>query len=235
MRVSISLALIALIPGCSPQSQDTPQATPESDARPAPSQAEFMDRVWRVVESPQVEEGSVRIFLEGGTLVMDSPHAEPAFGRWTMEDDNLVISEDGIRYPVEIVTLTDQTFRILLRGPGDPVDIRFERADVEARVLFEARGHEPGWFLELVQDRWIHLVYDYGEAEAHVPVPEPTVDPATGMMAYHARTDDIELTLTIEPSTCSAPGSGEPRPSTVTVEVDGRVLSGCGGSLPGSP
>lgn len=90
--------------------------------------AGFVNRVWRVAESPQVQEGSLRVFLSDGTLVMSSPYAEPAFGTWAMDGGELTITEEGLTYPVEILESSDQVFRIRIRGPGEPIDIRFEPA-----------------------------------------------------------------------------------------------------------
>lgn len=98
----------------------------DPDATVAPTG--FVDRVWRVAESPQVQKGSLRVFLSDGTLVMADPHAEPALGTWAMDGGELTITEEGLTYPVEIVELSEQVFRIRIRGPGEPVDIRFEPA-----------------------------------------------------------------------------------------------------------
>lgn len=101
----------------------------------------FVNRVWRVAESPQVQKGSLRVFLADGTLVMADPHAEPALGTWTMDGGELTITEEGLTYSVEIVELTEQVFRIRIRGPGEPVDIRFEPATTES----SSPAGTPGW------------------------------------------------------------------------------------------
>jgi hypothetical protein len=102
--------------GCSP---------PEGSPRPA---ASFVNRVWVVAESEQVAGGELRVFLSEGTLVMAAPHATPAFGSWRYRGDSLTITEEGRDYPVDIVELTEDTFRIRIRGPGEPVLIRFRPA-----------------------------------------------------------------------------------------------------------
>lgn len=101
----------------------------------------FVNRVWRVAESPQVQEGSLRVFLSDGTLLMADPHAEPALGTWAMDGGELTITEEGLTYPVEIVELSEQVFRIRIRSPGEPVDIRFEPATKEDSPPAEG----PGW------------------------------------------------------------------------------------------
>ena len=69
------------------------------------------------------------MFLSDGTLVMASPHGTPAFGTWRHKGDSLTITEEGLEYPVDIVELTEDVFRIRIRGPGEPVVIRFSPAE----------------------------------------------------------------------------------------------------------
>ena len=87
--------------------------------------ASFVNRVWVVAESPQVAVGETRVFLADGTLVMTSPHGTPAFGAWRVRDGRLTITEEGRDYPVDVLELSGDRFRIRIRGPGEPVDIRF--------------------------------------------------------------------------------------------------------------
>ena len=106
-------------------------------AAPAPSAgtgaaeaplATFVNRVWVVESSEQVARGSLRVFLSDGTMVMASPNATPALGAWERRGDGLTITEEGIRYPVEILELEDDRFRIRINGPGEPVEILFAPA-----------------------------------------------------------------------------------------------------------
>jgi hypothetical protein len=60
---------------------------------------------------------------------MASTHGTPAFGTWTYSDGHLTITEDGIKYKVDILELTADVFRIRINGPGEPVDIRFKLAE----------------------------------------------------------------------------------------------------------
>jgi hypothetical protein len=94
-----------------------------------PGDVSFINRVWAVAESEQVAVGELRVFLSEGTLVMASPHATPAFGAWRRDGNGLTITEEGREYPVDIVELTGDTFRIRIRGPGEPVVIRLRPAD----------------------------------------------------------------------------------------------------------
>jgi hypothetical protein len=81
-----------------------------------------------VAESEQVSPGELRVFLSDGTLVMASPHGKPAFGTWRYQDGGLRITEEGREYPVDVLALAPDTFRIRIRGPGEPVVILFRPA-----------------------------------------------------------------------------------------------------------
>ena len=40
-----------------------------------------------------------------------------------------MITEEGREYPVEVLELNENSFHIRIRGPGEPVDIRFKLAE----------------------------------------------------------------------------------------------------------
>ena len=124
-QLALTAALGAAV-GCSPSGSE---ARPSSDsaavATPSSATPSFVNRVWVVAESPQVAVGEMRVFLSDGTLVMTSPHATPAFGRWLVTDGELTITEEGRDYPVDVLELTADLFRIRIRGPGEAVVIRF--------------------------------------------------------------------------------------------------------------
>jgi heat shock protein HslJ/uncharacterized membrane protein len=107
-----------------------PAVTPAPVTRQAPAEAKpsFVNRVWEVAESEQVAQGSLRVFLSDGTLVMASPHATPAFGTWRYDDGRLAITEEGLEYPVDILALNERAFRIRMHSPGEPVEILFAPA-----------------------------------------------------------------------------------------------------------
>ena len=114
------LALLAL-PACSGGKPAAPAVAPS-----------FVNRVWAVAESKQVALGELRVFLSEGTMVMASPHATPALGTWRRQDRGLRITEEGLEYQVDILELTNDTFRIRIHSPGEPVEILFRPAEPEA-------------------------------------------------------------------------------------------------------
>ena len=108
----------------------TPSENPAPPEEPAPVEASaaFVNRVWAVSESKQVAPGDLRVFLSDGTLVMASPHSEPAFGRWRYGNGRLTITEEAQDYPVDILGLSENAFRIRMHSPGEPVEILFKPA-----------------------------------------------------------------------------------------------------------
>ena len=133
MKTSAIFAAALLFAGCAPEDSLPPEASGEvQSSEPASAAPSFINRVWVVAESEQVAVGDLRVFLAEGTLVMASSHATPAFGSWRYESGQLTITEESIDYPVEILELDERTFTIRMRGPGEPVEVRFAPA---AQVL----------------------------------------------------------------------------------------------------
>ncbi len=103
-------------------------------AKPAPQEARtdepsFVNRVWTVAESESVAKRTLYVFLSEGTLVIASPHGKPMLGSWRHEGEGLVMVEESIAYPVDILHLDEKEFRIRSNNPGSPVEIRLIRAD----------------------------------------------------------------------------------------------------------
>lgn len=120
-RASLPLLAFAIVAGASCSRPDEPSDRLAPAAREAPSG--FVNRVWIVKESSSIPPGGLYVFLGEGTLVMASPHATPAFGKWTYENGTLTMIEEGIPYRTEILSLTAGEFRIRSHNPGEPVDI----------------------------------------------------------------------------------------------------------------
>ena len=128
MRLKTVFAVLLLVARCSAPDSRPPGRTEQRDegSRASPS---VVNRVWVVAESDQVAVGDLRVFLAEGTLVMASSHGTPALGTWRYKNGRLMITEEGIEYPVDILELDERTFKIRIRGPGEPVVIRFASAE----------------------------------------------------------------------------------------------------------
>jgi hypothetical protein len=138
MKPLATIFLAAALTACAPSA---PESTGKSQAAPAqppapadtatatqPVKASFADRVWRVESSSAVAPGTLYTFLSDGTLVIDAQQSTIAFGRWTYENGALVMIEEGIAYPTDIVALDDTSFSIRSHNPGEPVDIKLVAA-----------------------------------------------------------------------------------------------------------
>ena len=140
MRKLILLGTITLLAACNanpPPSAPTEPATPPpqaTPATPAPTPSDttppansttpaFVDKVWRVEAGGTVEAGSTYAFLSGGTLVIDAPHGTPTTGAWAYADGKLTMTEEGITYPSDIVSLDAGHFTIRSHNPGGVVEI----------------------------------------------------------------------------------------------------------------
>src|SRR5688572_19091696 len=134
VRILAIFALVSVaLAGCerseAPQPAPAPADTAPADSpAPATEAATYVNRVWAVAESKQVEQGALRVFLSDGTLVMASPNSTPAFGQWRSEDGRLTITEESRDYPTDVLALSDHAFRVRINGPGEPVEILFEPA-----------------------------------------------------------------------------------------------------------
>ena len=140
----VSVAL--LVSACSPSSEQAPkaagQAASKTESAEAPLQAEavkaasqkpatFINKVWKVEQSNAVAAGQLYAFLSDGTLVITAPQQKPALGTWSYQAKKLVMTEEGIAYPVDILALSENSFSIRMHSPGDPVDIQLVDASVD--------------------------------------------------------------------------------------------------------
>ncbi|HUP00228.1 MAG TPA: YbaY family lipoprotein [Gemmatimonadota bacterium] len=96
-------------------------------------------------------------------------------------------------------------------------------------VDFRGLGQEPGWTLEIDEEKSILFVGDYGAVRREVPAVEPTVEGT--VTTYDVTTESGRLTVVIEDAPCRDVMSGEPFDATVAVVLDGRLLMGCGRPL----
>lgn len=133
--LSLAVALTACAPSApesTNKSQTTaaqpPATTPPVTPAVSVSKPRFADRVWRVESSSAVAPGTLYTFLSDGTLVIDAQQSTIGYGRWTYENGALVMIEEGIAYPTDIVALDDTSFSIRSHNPGEPVDIKLVAA-----------------------------------------------------------------------------------------------------------
>jgi len=98
-------------------------------------------------------------------------------------------------------------------------------------VDFRAIGQEPGWFLEIDNEKQIRVVYDYAEHQLIAPVTSPGTKGS--MVFYDMMVDSQRVLITIEEAPCNDAMSGEAFPRSVAVTIGTRTLRGCGRDLSG--
>lgn len=94
-------------------------------------------------------------------------------------------------------------------------------------VAFRAVGNEPGWFAEVLPDKWILLVTDYGERRLVVP-PVAAVSEADGTQRFRPEGEAPPFDLRVTPGACSDGMSDTDYDTRVSLLFEGRVLQGCG-------
>ncbi len=98
-------------------------------------------------------------------------------------------------------------------------------------VDFRAIGQEPGWFLEIDNEKQIRVVYDYAEHQLIAPVTSPGTKGS--MVFYDMMVDSQRVLITIEEAPCNDTMSGEAFPRSVAVTIGTRTLRGCGRDISG--
>jgi uncharacterized membrane protein/GNAT superfamily N-acetyltransferase len=100
-------------------------------------------------------------------------------------------------------------------------------------IEFRAVGNEPGWYLEIDNERWMRLLYAYGERMATVPPPKPRV--AGDITTFESSGDGHAIKADVTPGPCTDGMSDQSYPLNVVVTVDGSQLRGCGRWLTVAP
>jgi heat shock protein HslJ len=91
---------------------------------------------------------------------------------------------------------------------------------------FVARGNEPGWIVRKTDSE---ITFNPMEGAALTIAPVPTAEKTDGAEVYQASVGDQPFKLTITTKVCVDTMSGMPFPASVSVEIGGKTLTGCGG------
>jgi heat shock protein HslJ len=135
-------------------------------------------------------------------------------------------SDSGLRFeapddPGTWVSNRGDAVSISLRGETLP---ECSIVPPEAPSPYRAQGNEPGWTLSIADGR-VTLIADYGARTVEAALPEAAFE--DGAFVYRMPAEALEVRLA--PGLCRDDMTGMPYPETVTVTLDGRALSGCGG------
>lgn len=103
----------------------------------------------------------------------------------------------------------------------------WEKAKAEG-VHFRAVGNEPGWLVEIIDDKRIRFVNDYGKLEIKAPVDDLWVGPAGEDKIYYVENDAIQFQVIIMKKSYQDTMSGENYPYQVRVVFPNKSYIGGG-------
>ena len=106
------------------------------------------------------------------------------------------------------------------------VDV-WEKAE-EDGVQFRAVGNEPGWLVEVRDDKKIKFVNDYGSLEIKAPVDDLWLGPAGEDKIYYIENDVIQFQVIIMKKSYQDTMSGEKLPYQVRVVFPNKSYVGGG-------
>ena len=156
--------------------------------------------------------GSIaRLRIDGRVIDLVPDHAAP---------EPRFVAEGA---PDTSVSTTGRRAHIVLDGAELPECLP---ATAVPALPFSARGHGPGWSLQIDEGTVRFAAVDGAEATAPLPPAMPLTE-AEGVV-YDM--PEAGLRLAIEARLCRDGASGIPRPHTVTATLDGTGFTGCGGA-----
>ena len=161
-----------------------------------------------------------RVVLELPTRAVTLPH---------------VASASGARYSNGSATFWSQGRKGTLELNGRNQTCRERREPwqeaAERGVDFRAVGQEPGWFLEIDNEKQIRVVYDYAEHQLVAPAISPATRGKT--VVYDMMVESQHVLITIDEAPCNDAMSGEEFSRSVAVTIGTRTLRGCGRDIAG--
>lgn len=96
-------------------------------------------------------------------------------------------------------------------------------------VDFRAVGNEPGWVLEIQNDRHLLFIADYGMNRVLIENPVLSVQGSHSIYEAHNKTDTLKIDIVDEQCTDSM--KGNTFASQVTLYWNGNTYIGCGSTL----
>ena len=117
-------------------------------------------------------------------------------------------------------------FFIFMTANAEEMDI-WEKAQKEG-VQFRAVGNEPGWLVEIRDDKMVRFINDYGNLEINAPVDDLWLGPAGEDKIYYIENDVIQFQVIIMKKTYKDKMSGEEFPYQVRVVFPNKSYVGGG-------
>lgn len=217
----ITVSLLSAMVGCSLTS---PDKAADADEKPV-ADTDIQTFVYECPDGysfvARTRNGKVWLFLPGETV--DLPRVRSASGVkyaagditfWSKGDDALVETADSRH-----TGCRNNRARAI-----------WEHAKLNG-VDFRATGNEPGWYLEISNQRDMLLVTDYGQTTYQFKSATLKSEPQAKSAVYHARNQQAGVEIVITAAPCHDSMSGEAFSSTVSIVVNGKRLQGCGRPL----
>ncbi len=118
MRTGLTLLALLLLCGCRTDAAAPAAPAPGNDdptpvASATSAAPSFVGKAW-VGEGSGDLPGVLRIFLPDGTLVMDSCWETYRLAEWRMDGGRLVITEERMEIPAEVLSASDAELRLRL-------------------------------------------------------------------------------------------------------------------------
>jgi uncharacterized membrane protein len=117
-------------------------------------------------------------------------------------------------------------FMFLTTVSAEELDV-WEKAKEEG-IQFRAIGNEPGWLVEIREDKKIKFVNDYGSLEIKAPVDDLWLGPAGEDKIYYVENDVIQFQVIIMKKGYQDTMSGENFPYQVRVVFPNKSYVGGG-------
>jgi uncharacterized membrane protein len=218
---AIILSWVYVLTACSPvTTQPNSASIPASDPGNHPkTQAWKCQNNGYVVTSKAGAEAfnkTLWVFLPGQTVQLI---AEPKLPDGTYASETMRLRIDGNNAQLEIDGSKDACSEDRRWSIREAAKLR--------GVDFWATGNEPPWQLE-ISSATILLKTGYTNDHHEFPSSEPATDRTTRTTRYKTRNAKEQLNIIISGQSCSDSMSGEEFSSKLTLELDGRKLTGCG-------
>lgn len=104
-----------------------------------------------------------------------------------------------------------------------------EALAMPASLPMVARGHEPGWVLDISDDGLLLARHDGSEIRTPLPAPDVAPEDAAADEARGMVFTTGPMTVTVTPEICRDTMSGMPHPLSVALVLEDEELQGCGG------
>ena len=127
---------------------------------------------------------------------------------------------------VVLVTIILTLFVFLTAVNAEEVDV-WQKAE-EDGIQFRAVGNEPGWMVEVRDDKKIKFVNDYGDLEIKAPVDDLWLGPAGEDKIYYVENDVIQFQVIIMKKSYQDTMSGENFPYQVRIVFPNKSYVGGG-------